>query len=78
MMVKELIETLKNYDENTEILIEARDSGGSYCEALELWVRQGVYDKEKQLVMVDYNGENTHYHISDDEINIISDKIILL
>ena len=25
-----------------------------------------------------YNGENTHYYIPDDEINIISDKIILL
>lgn len=78
MIVKELIEILKNYDENTEILIEARDSGGSYNEALEIWIRQGVYDKEKQLVMVDYNGENTNYYIPDDEINIISDKIILL
>lgn len=32
MTVKELIEKLKQYDENLEVVVEYRDSGGSYNE----------------------------------------------
>lgn len=78
MTVKELIETLKQYDENAEVLLEAQDSGGSYYEALEVCVRQASYDKDKHTAVVEYDGEKTHYYIQGSETEIKSDKIILL
>lgn len=78
MTVKELIEKLKKYDENAEVMVEAQDSGGSYYQALPVYVRKAAYDEDKQTAVVKYNGEKIHYHIEDYPKNMKFDNIVLL
>ena len=51
MKVKELIEKLKEFDPDMEIVIEGRDSTGEYCDAYEM-TEKNIYIGDERIVIV--------------------------
>lgn len=51
MTVKELIEKLKEFDPDMEIVIEGRDSTGEYCDAYEM-TEKHIYIGDERIVIV--------------------------
>lgn len=78
MTIKELIEQLSQYDENTEVLLEEQDSGGTYNEALTPFIREGTYNALTNSVDVDDGDLPSKYYIADNKIRQNNIPIIIL